>query len=192
MTTVNGKLIGAGNPQRVEMKARLVDVTGQQAVGYVPSLSGELVKDIAIRADGDGSWEVDLTPNTLVDSTEGDTLWAIQEGRTLDGTPILAHVLVPEDAGPWWIGDIRVELADAPTGTGGTVIYVPGPAGSNYRHTQDTPAATWQIPHNLGYRPNIALALDDGRAIWGDIVHTSPTLAVIQFPTPIAGTATCS
>jgi hypothetical protein len=192
MTTVTGTLIGLPAPQRVEMKASLVDVTGKPAVGYVPTLSGELVKDVPFRAGEDGAWEIDLTPNSLVDSVAGDTLWAIQEGRTLDGSPILTHVVVPEAAGPWWVGDIRVELADAPEGTGGTVIYLPGPAGTGYRHTQDTPASTWQIPHNLGYRPTISLALTDGRVVLADIVHSSPTLAVVQFPTPIAGTATCS
>ncbi|MFE9812393.1 hypothetical protein [Streptomyces sp. NPDC005548] len=198
MTTVTGTLLGLTAPQRVEMKAALVDVTGKPAVGYVPSLSGELVKDITFRAGQDGAWEVDLTPNDLVDSASGDTLWAIQEGKQLSGAPILTHVIVPETAGPWWVGDLRVELADAPTGTGGTVIYVPGPpgqdgtAGSTYQHAQTAPASTWQVAHSLGRYPNLSVITSDGRLVYADVTHASTDLAVITFPTPVAGTATCS
>ncbi|MFJ4473216.1 hypothetical protein ACIP2X_37780 [Streptomyces sp. NPDC089424] len=135
MTKVTGKLIGAAAPQRVEMVATLVDVTGQPAVGYVPTLAGELVRPVPITAQSDGGWEVQLTPNTLIDSVAGDTLWAVQEGRTKDGTPVLTHILVPE-TGEWWLGDLRVDLGDTPTG-GGTVIFVPGPEGPEGPAGQD-------------------------------------------------------
>lgn len=130
MTTVTGKLLGAANPQRVEMRAELVDVTGKPAVGYVPSLDGELVRPVPIQADNTGAWTVDLTPNTLVESTSGDTLWAVQEGRAKDGTPILTYIAVPE-TGSWWVGDIRADLSTTVTGQS-TVVYLagqPGPAG---------------------------------------------------------------
>ncbi|AKZ60817.1 hypothetical protein SAM23877_p108 (plasmid) [Streptomyces ambofaciens ATCC 23877] len=129
MTTVTGKLIGAASPQRVEMRATLVDVTGKPAVGYVAAAPGpgELVRPVAITPEEDGAWQVDLTPNAGVESVVGDTLWAVQEGRALDGTPIITHVLVP-DTGTWWVGDLRVDLSDTQTGQG-TVVYAPGPAG---------------------------------------------------------------
>jgi hypothetical protein len=128
MTTVNGKLIGAANPERVEMVANLVDVTGKPAVGYVPTQDGEIVRPVPIQANSSGVWTVTLTANTLIESTSGDTLWAVQEGRALDGTPVLTHILVPEDEGPWWVGDLRIDLSDTTTGDG-SIVYVPGPAG---------------------------------------------------------------
>ncbi|MFE6474592.1 hypothetical protein [Streptomyces rochei] len=129
MTTVNGKLLGGGDTARVEMRATLVDVTGTPAVGYVAAAPGpgELVRPVPITPDTAGVWSVDLTPNSLIDSVVGDTLWAVQEGRTLAGAPIVTHVLVP-DTGTWWVGDIRVDLADTQTGQG-TVVYAAGPAG---------------------------------------------------------------
>jgi hypothetical protein len=127
MTTVNGTLLGGGSALRVEMKAVLVDVTGQPAVGYVPSLEGELVRPTAIQAGEDGAWSADLTPNSLIESVAGDTLWAVQEGRTKTGSPIVTHVLVP-DTGTYWVGDIRVDLSDTQSGQG-TVVYVPGLKG---------------------------------------------------------------
>lgn len=128
MTTVTGKLIGVADPQRVEMRATLVDVTGKDAVGYVASVPGELVKPVPITAESDGDWTVDLTANSAIQSDAGDTLWAIQEGRAKDGTPINTYVVVPASGGPYWAGSIRADLSDTITG-GGTVVYLPGPAG---------------------------------------------------------------
>lgn len=128
MTTVNGKLIGAPNPQRVEMLATLVDVTGKPAVGYVASVPGELVQPTPITPDTDGDWTVSLPANALIASDAGDTLWAIQEGRAKDGAPVVTYVVVPETGGPYWAGDIRADLSDTITGVG-TVVYLPGPQG---------------------------------------------------------------
>jgi hypothetical protein len=137
MTEVTGKLIGAANPQRVEMTAALVDTTGKTAVGYVPTLEGELVRPVPIQADADGTWTADLTPNTLIESVSGDTLWAVQEGRALDGAPVLTYIAVPETGGPWWVGDLRADLSTTLAGDS-TVVYLagaegppgePGPAG---------------------------------------------------------------
>jgi hypothetical protein len=129
MTTVTGKLIGAASPQRVEMKAFLVDVTGKDAVGYVASVPGELVRPVPITPDSDGDWSAVLTANSLIESDAGDTLWAIQEGRAKDGTPINTYVVVPATGGPYWAGEIRADLTDTITG-GGTVVYLPGPQGA--------------------------------------------------------------
>ncbi|MEW2393085.1 hypothetical protein AB0933_32465 [Streptomyces venezuelae] len=127
MTTVTGKLIGGAAPQRVEMRATLVDVTGAPAVGYVAAVPGEVARPQPITPASDGEWTVDLTPNAGVESLAGDTLWAIQEGRAADGTPIVTYILVP-DTGTHWVGDLRVDLSDTQTGQG-TVVYVPGEQG---------------------------------------------------------------
>lgn len=130
MTTVNGKLIGPAVPARVEMRATLIDVTGKPAVGYVESLTGEVVAPVRITPESDGDWTVALTPNSLIVSDAGDTLWAIQEGRFKDGTPIVTYTLVP-DTGTHWVGDLRVDLSDTQTGQG-MVVFVsgePGPEG---------------------------------------------------------------
>ncbi|MFJ7297558.1 hypothetical protein [Streptomyces collinus] len=128
MTTVTGKLLGDGDAQRVEMVATLVDVTGKTAVGYVPTLEGELVRPVLIQPESDGDWTVDLTPNALIDSVSGDTLWAVQEGRAKDGTPILTYIAVPETGGPFWVGELRADLSATQTGQG-TVVYLAGPKG---------------------------------------------------------------
>ncbi|MEU9947001.1 glycerophosphodiester phosphodiesterase [Streptomyces sp. NPDC047939] len=129
MATVTGKLIG-GVPARTEVTCTLVDVTGARAVGYVADDQAEIVRPVAVTPQTDGTWSAELTPNALIAAAAGDTVWAVQEGRALDGTPVLTHVLVPETAGPHWMGDLRIDLGDAPTG-GSTIVYVPGPAGTD-------------------------------------------------------------
>lgn len=131
MTTVTGKLIGATNPTRVEVTATLVDVTGQTALGYVADQQGEVVQPVRITPDTDGTWTADLVPNALVDSAAGDTLWAVMEGRALNGTPNLTYAVVPESGGLWWLGELRTDLSDTQTGQG-SVVYLagtPGPQG---------------------------------------------------------------
>lgn len=128
MTSVTGLLIGPTSPARVEVTAQLVDVTGARTVGYVTALEGEIVRPVTVHPDEDGTWAADLVPNADVTSLAGDTLWEVMEGRALDGTPVLTHILVPDTGGPYWLGDIRVDLADTPTGAG-AVIYIPGAPG---------------------------------------------------------------
>lgn len=130
MTTVTGKLLGAANPQRVEVTATLVDVTGQPVVGYVADQQGELVVPRRVTPGTDGAWSVDLVPNPSVVSLAGDTVWAIQEGRTLTGAPNMTYILVPASGGPYWLGDIRVDLSDTQTGQG-TVVYVAAAPGTD-------------------------------------------------------------
>ena len=127
MTTVTGKLLGPTDGRRVEMTATLVDVTGKPAVGYVTSVSGEIVQSQRITPAQDGTWTVDLLPNSAITSDAGDTLWCITEGRSLDGNPIRTYIAVP-DTGTHWVGSIRADLSDTQTGQG-TVIYLPGPQG---------------------------------------------------------------
>lgn len=130
MTTVTGKLLGAAHPERVEMRATLVDVTGKAAVGYVTSLEGELVRPVPLTAADSGEWTVALTANTLITSQSGDTLWAIQEGRAPDGAPIVTYIAVPETGGPYWVGELLADLSSTQTGDS-TVVYLASAPGTD-------------------------------------------------------------
>ena len=129
MTTVEGKLIGLPDPTRVQVTATLVDLAGERALGYVASVPGEVVGIATATPDEDGAWSLDLTPNSEVEADAGDTAWQIMEGRELDGTPIVTYAVVPDSDDPWWLGDLRITLPGTTTGTG-TIVYVPGPAGT--------------------------------------------------------------
>ncbi|MCX4606858.1 glycerophosphodiester phosphodiesterase [Streptomyces anulatus] len=129
MATVTGKLIG-GIPKQTRLEIELVDVTGTRAVGYAAGDEAEIVRPVPVAPQEDGTWSADLIPNSLIQADAGDTVWRVQEGRALDGTPVVTYIVVPEAGGPHWVGDLRVDLGDAPTG-GSTIVYVPGPAGDD-------------------------------------------------------------
>jgi glycerophosphoryl diester phosphodiesterase len=151
MTIVTGKLIGPYAPERVEVSITLVDVTGTRAIGYVSGEQAEIVRPVSVRPQDDGTWSADLQPNALIDAAAGDTVWAVMEGRALDGTPVMTYILVPETAGPHWMGDLRVDLGDAPTG-GSTIVYVPGPQGADGTDGVDGLSAyeVWLAAGNTG------------------------------------------
>lgn len=105
-------------------------------------------------------------------------------GLGLDGdfyidnaTPSALTIYGPKASGAWGAG--------VPLGGGGS-------GASYYLHTQASPAATWQVAHNLGRTPNIAVISSGGIVVHADIVHNSTSLAVISFPTAYTGTAMCS
>lgn len=58
-----------------------------------------------------------------------------------------------------------------------------------YVHTQSTPAATWTINHNLGYRPLITLLTSGGVEYEAEVVHTSTNQVLVYHTSAKAGTA---
>ena len=77
-----------------------------------------------------------------------------------------------------------------------TVIPVgyPGPKGdrgdaAGYRHTQSQAAARWTIAHNLGYAPTVQAVSVGGVQMLASVTHLSDTVCLLDFNTPVAGTA---
>ncbi|MFB6665970.1 glycerophosphodiester phosphodiesterase [Streptomyces parvus] len=150
MTTVTGKLVG-GVPSQTRIEIELADVTGTRAIGYAGGEEAEVVRPVPVKPQEDGTWSADLIPNAQIQADAGDTVWAVMEGRSYDGTPVMTYIVVPEAGGPHWVGDLRVDLGDAPTG-GSTIVYVPGPAGDNGQDGADGLSAyeVWLEAGNTG------------------------------------------
>ncbi|MER6602594.1 glycerophosphodiester phosphodiesterase [Streptomyces parvus] len=150
MTTVTGKLVG-GVPSQTRIEIELADVTGTRAIGYAGGEEAEVVRPVLVKPQTDGTWSADLIPNAQIQADAGDTVWAVMEGRSYDGTPVMTYIVVPETGGPHWVGDLRVDLGDAPTG-GSTIVYVPGPAGDNGQDGADGLSAyeVWLEAGNTG------------------------------------------
>jgi len=59
-----------------------------------------------------------------------------------------------------------------------------------YNHVQSTASQTWTIVHNLGRQYPQVIAFDtDGTQIVGAISYPSANVLVIEFNTPVSGTA---
>jgi hypothetical protein len=82
-----------------------------------------------------------------------------------------------------FLADVLRRLALVESGTGG------GGGGLSYVHTQNAPAATWTISHNLGTAPALELVADDGTELYAEVHHPDLNTVVIIFGQPWSGTA---
>jgi hypothetical protein len=66
-----------------------------------------------------------------------------------------------------------------------------GPPGNMaaYTHVQSSPASTWIINHNLGYKPDVTLYTTGGVVMYAEIVHISNNQTQIIFTIPTSGVA---
>lgn len=69
----------------------------------------------------------------------------------------------------------------------------PGPAGASgaggYEFTQASPALTWTVNHNLGFRPSVELLTTGWQEMVADVVHTSVNQFIVYFNAATAGYA---
>jgi len=72
------------------------------------------------------------------------------------------------------------------------MAFVVNAGGSSlpYEHVQPTPASTWVVNHNLGYRPVIEVLSPGGVVVGADVVHVSVNQTQINFNNPQTGTVT--
>jgi len=80
---------------------------------------------------------------------------------------------------------VGVAVAAGPQGPQGE----PGLSGAGFTYTQASPATTWIINHNLGFRPSVEVLSVGGAEIEADVVHVSLNQTRIYFVAPTAGSA---
>lgn len=64
-----------------------------------------------------------------------------------------------------------------------------GGGASAYVHQQPTPAGTWTINHNLGYRPSVELLDSGSQEIDGEVSHPTVNQTVVVLSPATAGLA---
>jgi len=64
-----------------------------------------------------------------------------------------------------------------------------GVSGGNYKFTQNSPASTWTITHNLGYFPNVSVVDSGGSQVEGSVVWTSNNALTVSFSAAFSGVA---
>jgi len=64
-----------------------------------------------------------------------------------------------------------------------------GVSGGSFVFTQASPASTWTIAHNLGYRPNISVVDSAGSQVEGNTVWTDNNNLTITFSGAFSGVA---
>ena len=67
--------------------------------------------------------------------------------------------------------------------------YVDANANKSYRYEQATPATTWIINHNLGFRPSVELFSTGGMEIDAEVLHLSDYQTRVYLTAPTSGFA---
>jgi len=99
---------------------------------------------------------------------------------TATGNTAVVTVVTAGPQGP--IGPIGPAGPAGPAGGGGGGVTA-------YVHTQSTPATTWTINHNLGFRPTVELLDSGSQEIDGEISHPTVNQTVVTLSPATAGLA---
>lgn len=70
-----------------------------------------------------------------------------------------------------------------------------GPAGLDtgfYRHNQGSPAAVWNINHNLGFYPAVSVQDSAGSVVYGDVQYIDTNNVTVTFEAAMGGYANLS
>lgn len=91
-------------------------------------------------------------------------------------------VVVAQEAGP--PAAIAI-VAAGPQGPPGP----PGPSGGTYSFPQPTPAAMWDIQHNLNTFAALTVVDETDHEVECDVEYVDANRIVVRFVTPVAGKA---
>lgn len=170
------------NPATVTFDAAVIDQDGETAVAVTAAL---------------GQFTIDFTP--VVQTWEpGRYRWYLRADYPLNPFTWLGGVLelkAPGTGSQIRVCDVAVVLRDTNIAVDFTFTGGSSGGGGNvvgYVHEQLIPAATWTIPHGLGYWPSITCVRADGTVIDALITHDPGALeATAEYNSPQTGIARC-
>jgi hypothetical protein len=88
-------------------------------------------------------------------------------------------------------GTVLTAVTPQPISTSISAVGASGASSQVHVHTQSSPALTWVINHNLGFKPVISLLTVGGVEMFAEVVHTSINQVTVLFVQPTAGLARC-
>lgn len=197
-----------------DLRRKIGLMTGLRIVGTIPgtgppSTPGDQPGDIIIDGDGNGwSWDgttwINIGPiqgppgpqgpqgppgtggggsgftyvqeGVPTATAEGETWWNSSDDPALGGTSWLA---VDEGTGQLvWVQFAPGGTPDVPEVPVVSAVYIQG-----------TPAAVWDIDHNLDWYPNVTIIDSGGSTVEGELVHLSANALRLTFSGAFSGTA---
>jgi hypothetical protein len=84
---------------------------------------------------------------------------------------------------------LNFTLSSGPVGPVGPKGDKGDTAAASYVHQQNTPAATWNIQHNLDFFPAVTVVDSGGNDVVGSISYTNRDNLVVTFGVPFGGKA---
>lgn len=67
-----------------------------------------------------------------------------------------------------------------------------GSTPTEYTHTQNSANTTWNVVHNLGFKPDVAIYTTGGVEVIAEVLHVSNNILTITLASPITGYARCT
>src|SRR5215813_194517 len=154
---------------------------GAPAGTGLPSIRGGTA-DLTLQCDAASS--ISLSPGGgLALGVQANQVYCEPNLYVNAGLQLAAYEGTPPDGSLQYAsGHVQARLAGAWTNLDPPVIA--------YRHVQASAATTWTIPHNLSFRPNVAVVDSTGREIWpGATDYPSATSVTLTFSAAVAGEA---
>jgi hypothetical protein len=210
------ELPGAGNAAGARARLRLVASTASDAYGYASLVDVAGARTVTADATGLCTW-TNVRPNSgaSTDAITSPTGTVYEVLVTFpDNRRTIEYITVPDTAGIVWVQAILTTAPGALPGPGSvstaqlsaaiaahnadtTDVHgiadtaLLGAGGARYVHTQSTPATTWPVAHNLGYRPVVSVTDTSYREMEAGVTHTDSNNLTVSLLTALAGYAAC-
>lgn len=111
---------------------------------------------------------------------------AINDARRIERDPQgLAHYVFDAELAYSFLNNPQPLPSTDPIG-GSDSVDVFDPLEFNFIN----PTMTWNVPHNLGRYPQVAIIDDSGNEVEGAVTHLSLNLLIVQFTNPMTGKVT--
>lgn len=68
-------------------------------------------------------------------------------------------------------------------------LAVPGSGDLTFVYTQDVPAATWVVVHNMNKYPSVSVVDSSGQQVYGEVRYQDLNTVVLVFSAPFGGSA---
>lgn len=99
-----------------------------------------------------------------------------------------ADLVVVDDYTITAVDDAEIHI-NGPTHINGLLVIPP--LNAAFVHTQGSPATTWTVNHNLGYRPTVQIYNASNFEVEAEIESPTTNQVIVRFSTATAGFARC-
>jgi hypothetical protein len=90
---------------------------------------------------------------------------------------------------PKQTGYNKTTVAQQPVQNVIDIAGLKGGGDKNYIHVQNTPSATWTVPHNLGKKPSVVVVDSADEVVYGEITYTDDNNITLTFSGAFSGKA---
>ena len=88
------------------------------------------------------------------------------------------------------IEDLTIDYSNLTSSSSNAAIRIKGSVSLfSYTYNQQSAASTWNINHNLNYRPGVFATDYGGNIMEGDIIHIDTNNVQLNFSIPVTGYA---